>query len=187
MFNEALATLRDRSAPTAAFRQASDVVCTDLINQLSTNFHKKNIDVVDVVFVFVLRAALAFLHPATTRFPSAKVGFAGLRRNEETAEAEWYYERLPALSPHSIVVICDPMLATGGSASETAQKLLSLGVAPSNLFFVGVIGAPEGLEKLSALLPKEQILLGALDPGLDSKKFIVPGLGDFGDRYFGTV
>ncbi len=78
------------------------------------------------------------------------------------------------------------MLATGGSADEVIQRLLSSGADARHIYFLGVIGAPEGLERITKSIPKDNVILGALDAGLDDKKFIVPGLGDFGDRFCGT-
>lgn len=135
--------------------------------------------------MIILRAGLAFLDTAIERFPSALIASAGLRRDEETAEAHWYYQNFPPLSKNHTAVILDPMLATGGSAIAVVQELRRCGVLPYHIHFTGLLGAPEGIAALSAILPRENILLATIDEGLDAKKFIVPGLGDFGDRYFG--
>lgn len=128
---------------------------------------------------------MAMLNAAIHTFPSAPVAVAGLKRDEETAVAHWYYENFPPVTKRHTIVILDPMLATGGSAEEVVLNLQNRGADPNKIFFVGIIAAPEGVVRLSKHIPKQNILLAAVDAGLDAKKYIVPGLGDFGDRYFG--
>lgn len=181
-----LPLLRDRTLPTAAFRAAARPIIHTLIDVLHQHLSNKNAEQ-NVVFVIILRAGLAFLDTAIERFPSALVASAGLRRDEETAQAQWYYRNFPPLSRDHTAVILDPMLATGGSAIAVVQELRRCGLLPHRIHFAGLLGAPEGLAALSEILPRENILLATIDEGLDMKKFIVPGLGDFGDRYFGYV
>lgn len=138
-----------------------------------------------VVLVIILRAAMAFINPAREVFPNAPIGVFGMKRDERTKVARWYYENLPPLSRRSVVIVLDPMLATGGSAAAAARRLLVRGSDPKNIYFVGIIAAPEGISRLARFIPQENITLAAVDTGLDAQKLIIPGLGDFGDRYFG--
>ena len=180
-------TLRNRSKKTADFRKASSTVCSALTKKLRARLRKDKVSEKQITMIFVLRAALAFLYDATKTFPGASVGMMGLRRDEQTAKPIWYYENIPAVSKKSTIVIFDPMLATGGSGEETLKNLAKRGANMRAVYFVCVIAAPEGISKIAQYMPRENIIAGAIDKGLDAKKFIVPGLGDFGDRYFGTT
>jgi len=140
----------------------------------------------DVVLVPILRSGLALLPAFIKYFSDAVVGFVGLRRDEKTAIAQLYYCKLPKIKNEDQVIILDPMIATGGTAIETIQILLKKGVAQEQIIFVAVVCAPEGLDKVSKLFPKVKFIVAARDKGLNDKKFIIPGLGDFGDRFFGT-
>jgi uracil phosphoribosyltransferase len=138
-----------------------------------------------VVFVPVLRAGLAMLDAMSDFVPSSKVGFVGLERDEETAIAHSYYEKLPRQLEGSETVILDPMLATGGSALM-AIDLLKRHRATS-IRLACIVAAPEGIRLVQQHHPDVLIVTCAIDRGLNDRKFILPGLGDFGDRYFGTV
>jgi len=137
-----------------------------------------------IVVVPVLRAGLSMLFPARDFLPWASVGFIGLERDENTAIAREYYQKLPQNINNKYVLILDPMLATGGSLIDTiaAVKLKK----PKNISAVCIVGAPEGVERLKNEHPDVDLYISAIDSHLDENKFIYPGLGDFGDRYFGT-
>ena len=177
--------LRDRAVSTAEFRRAADDVCEHLMGVVKEDLVKKGIEQKDVVLVIILRAAIAFLGAATAIFPDAPIGVLGMRRDERTLEPFWYYENLPPISSKSTVIILDPMLATSGSVGAAVERLHMRGADMARMHFVGIIGAPEGVARLTALMPKENVVLGAIDKGLNDQGMIVPGLGDFGDRYFG--
>jgi uracil phosphoribosyltransferase len=138
-----------------------------------------------VIFVPVLRSGLALLDAMNNFLPGSKVGFVGMERNEQTAIARSYYAKLPRQFGDAMVVILDPMLATGGSALATRRLLREAGARQVRL--ACVVAAPEGVEALVHEDPAIRIYTCALDRGLNERKFIVPGLGDFGDRYFGTA
>ena len=180
-----LKILRDRKADTTEFRDATRRLCALLMRKQKTILQKRGVPQKDVVFVVILRASLAFLDAAMQSFPKAPVGVLGLKRDEKTFAPRWYYENLPRLSKKSTVVICDPMLATGGSAEAAIKKLARRGADRKKMYFVGVIAATEGLSRLAKHIPQRNIMLAAVDEKLDARKMIVPGLGDFGDRYFG--
>jgi uracil phosphoribosyltransferase len=155
------------------------------IIELKRTLKGNNADESTLIFAVILRAGFALLPEALEAYPDAKVAVLGLRRNERTKKAYWYYENTPKITSKDTIAILDPMLATGGSAVQAVRRLLDLGGNAKKIYFVGVIAAPEGLDRLTRLIPQENLILAAVDNGLDAKKFIVPGLGDFGDRYFG--
>ncbi|HZU11678.1 MAG TPA: uracil phosphoribosyltransferase [Chloroflexota bacterium] len=138
-----------------------------------------------VIFVPVLRAGLAMLDAMSDFVPGSKVGFVGLERDEKTAIAHSYYQKLPAQLENAETIILDPMLATGGSAIATADLLKES--RASRIRLACIVAAPEGIAALRAKHPDVRIFTAAIDDSLNERKFIVPGLGDFGDRYFGTT
>ena len=183
-----LSGMRDRSASTAKFRRASDALAPllceatiEAMGEVAGNSGAAD----DVTLVPVLRAGLALLPAFTTALPSAPVGFLGIARDEETALPSLYYENLPE-EPTRRALILDPMLGTAGSSRLAVKRLIVAGFAPENIYFTGVLAAPVGVERLSTVIPRWNITLAAIDDGLDTQNFIVPGLGDYGDRYFGT-
>jgi len=137
-----------------------------------------------VVAVPVLRAGLGMLEAFLDLVPSAHVGYFGLERDEATAIARRYYEKVPKNLGDSAVFLLDPMLATGGSAAHAVDGLRGMGARRVRL--VSIVAAPEGVAYLQAAAPDVEIFTAALDEGLDDRKYIVPGLGDFGDRLYGT-
>lgn len=183
--NASLLILRNRTKGTAEFRRAADAVCADVTSTMKKELARRGVNDKDVVLVVILRAAIAFLGAAVGAFPDAPVGVLGMKRDETTLEPYWYYENMPPISENNAIVILDPMLATGGSAAAAVERLKTRGADPSRIYFAGVIAAPEGIARLTALIPKENIVCAATDDGLDDHGMIVPGLGDFGDRYFG--
>ena len=132
----------------------------------------------------ILRAGLGMVEGVLTMIPSAKVGHIGLYRNEETLEPVEYYCKIPKDCDERDVFVVDPMLATGGSAIAAIQMMKNRGV--KNMRFLCVIAAPEGVKKLQEAHPDVDIYIGALDEHLNENGYIVPGLGDAGDRIFGT-
>lgn len=180
-----LATLRDRETDTAAFRAAAREAGMSLMRDMQELLARHQIAPERIVCVIVLRSGIALLEPMLQVFPEARAGVVGLKRDETTFEPHWYYENLPAISKASVIVILDPMLATGGSAEAVAKRLLEHGADTKNIYFLGIIAAPEGRARLAQHIPEENILIAALDEGLTPQKLITPGLGDFGDRYFG--
>lgn len=138
----------------------------------------------DVVVVAVLRAGLCLVDPVLDLLPKARVGHIGLRRNEETARASCYSVHLPERLADSLILLVDPMLATGGSAVMAIDILKDAGARHIRLLCVVV--APEGLAIVERAHPDVDIYSPALDRELNDKKYILPGLGDFGDRLYGT-
>ena len=139
-----------------------------------------------IVLAIALRAGLSLVEPFRTYFPQARVAMIGLERDEETAIAKTYYYKPPHINPDDTVIFIDPMIATGGSACITINKLIESGAKEENMVVVGIIGATEGVERLKTKFPKINIVIPEVDVELNETKFIVPGLGDFGDRFYGT-
>lgn len=137
-----------------------------------------------LAFVPILRAGLGMVDGVLSLVPSARVGHIGLYRDPETLKPVEYYCKLPADIHEREVIVLDPMLATGGSAIDAISQIKKRG--PKSIKFMGIIGAPEGLEALCKAHPDVQIYLAALDEKLNDHGYIVPGLGDAGDRIFGT-
>lgn len=183
--NPYLPVLRDRSTPTAEFRGAAHALAGIAMRELQKQLRASSIDASSIVIVIILRSAMTMLDAALRAFPSAPIAVVGLKRDEKTAVARWYYENFPLITLSQTVVILDPMLATGGSAEEAVLRLKDRGADPRKIRFVGIIAAPEGIARLVKHIPEGNIIVAAVDEKLDAKKFIVPGLGDFGDRYFG--
>ena len=184
---KSLDVLRDRTSDTPAFRKAANDVCNHLVRRTKRALLKNGIEPAHVVVIIILRAAVAFLDVATRAFPEAPVGVLGLKRDEQTLKPHWYYENLPTISKNHTLIIFDPMLATGGSVEAVVKRLVKRGADPKNIHFVGIIASPEGYERLAKRIPQNNITLAAVDRGLDERGMIVPGIGDFGDRYFGYV
>jgi uracil phosphoribosyltransferase len=138
----------------------------------------------DLVVVSVLRAGLGMLEAALELLPHARVGHIGLERDEQTAAASRYYAKLPAITATTTVLLVDPMLATGGSAVLAASLVTAAGA--TDLRLLCLVAAPEGLAAFSAAWPDVPVFTPAVDRGLNARKFILPGLGDFGDRLYGT-
>lgn len=137
----------------------------------------------DLVAVPVLRAGLGMLEAVTELFPEILVGYLGLERDEASLEPQSYYEKLPSVAGRHVLVL-DPMLATGGSGSAACAAVKA--GSPGTVRFVCVVAAPEGLARMEADHPDVPIFTAALDRQLNDRGYILPGLGDFGDRLFGT-
>ncbi len=191
-----LAGLRDKNTDPHHFRLLCRSLTTLLVLQatyrmrtrqakIETPIKATDVHVLDqsLAVVPVLRAGLGMLEPIMELFPQVAVGYIGLERHEDTAIARSYYSKLPALA--GCYTLCvDPMLATGGSAAQAVSLIKAHG--GEDITMVSVVAAPEGVATLSAAHPDITIVTGALDEGLNDRKYIVPGLGDFGDRLYGT-
>ena len=137
-----------------------------------------------IAIVPILRAGLGMVDGILSLFPAAKIGHIGLARNEKTLEPEEYYCKLPADIEEKIVMVVDPMLATGGSAVDAIKMLKKRGCKKIKL--LSIIAAPEGVEKVAKEHPDVEIFISTLDRCLNEHGYILPGLGDAGDRIFGT-
>ena len=192
-----LVELRDIATTNSAFRHALDDLGTMLIYEAARHLPTVDVTVTtplgpapgrrlahNPVVVPVLRAGLGLLPSAFRALPDADAGFVGMARDEETFAPVPYVSKLPAQMSGRPCIVLDPMLATGGSLSHTCQLLLERG-APDPLIVVCVLAAPEGIERLRADGLNLTIVTASVDSHLNEKAFIVPGLGDAGDRQFG--
>ncbi|HMJ38790.1 MAG TPA: uracil phosphoribosyltransferase [Verrucomicrobiae bacterium] len=188
--------LRDRSTAPEEFRVLARKIITLLLYEATADLpvtHGKvqtpltEADAIsmdrEVVAIPVLRSGLGILGPVLELLPLVSVGYIGLERDEETAVARIYYKKLPKLEG-KVPLLLDPMLATGGSAAQALDLIKEAG--GRNPRMICVVAAPEGVKVLEERHPEVQIYTAALDQGLNDRAFIVPGLGDFGDRLFGT-
>jgi len=193
---DSLAGLRDRDTDPEQFRALARNVITFLLYEatadLATRPGKVRTPITDadvltiereVVAIPVLRAGLGLLAPVLELLPRVSVGYIGLERDEDTAVARIYYNKLPKLEGKTPLLL-DPMLATGGSAAQALDLIKEAG--GSDPRFICVVAAPEGVKVVEERHPEVQIFAAALDASLNDKAYIVPGLGDFGDRLFGT-
>ena len=193
---DSLAGLRDRSTDHEEFRVLARKLIALLLYEATADLPVRRGTVQtplkeapatyverEVVAIPVLRAGLGLLGPVLELLPNVSVGYIGLERDEETAVARIYYQKLPKLAG-KVPLLLDPMLATGGSAAQALDMIKAAGGRDPRM--ICVVAAPEGVKVLEERHPEVHIYTAALDDGLNDKAFIVPGLGDFGDRLFGT-
>jgi uracil phosphoribosyltransferase len=198
LVHDALASLRDKRTPPDAFRRLATRISVLLAAEALRAIPTAPVTVEtpigpadgrrvasDVVVVPVLRAGLGMLDAVLELVPSARVGYIGLQRDERTAIASQYYSKLPDRLEQSYVLMIDPMLATGGSASAALDLLRRAGA--SRVRIVCIVAAPEGIACVERDHPDVLIYTPVVDRQLNAHKYIVPGLGDFGDRLYGTV
>jgi uracil phosphoribosyltransferase len=197
LVDDVMSALRDKETPSVEFRRLAHRVSLLVVAEATRDLPTAEADVETpleatralrlagrVVAVPVLRAGLGMLQAFLELVPSAQVGYFGLERNEETAVARRYYEKVPKDLSNAVVYLLDPMLATGGSAAMAIDGLHGLGAAHVRLLCV--VAAPEGVALLEKTHPEAEVYTAAVDRGLNAHKYILPGLGDFGDRLFGT-
>jgi uracil phosphoribosyltransferase len=191
-----LTVLRDKNTDPEAFRAAARRLTYTLIIESTTEAPltagpvetplttAAGHEIGEFVAVAVLRAGLGMLDAVIDLIPHVKVGYAGVQRNEETAQPEEYYVKFPTMDGASVLVL-EPMLATGGSLSWAVDKVKEAGA--TNVTALCCVAAPEGAKRMEADHPDVRIFAASLDEGLNESYYIVPGLGDMGDRLFGTV
>ncbi len=193
-----ISLLRDKNTGSKDFRELVGEIATLMCYEATRDLPLKEVEIETPVaiaktkvisgrklaFVPILRAGLGMVEGMLSLVPAAKVGHIGLYRDPETYEPHEYYCKLPSDIAKREVIVLDPMLATGGSAIDAISLLKKKGVV--NIKFLCIIAAPEGLKALSETHPDVQIYAASLDECLNEHKYIVPGLGDAGDRIFGT-
>jgi uracil phosphoribosyltransferase len=196
-----LSALRDESTPSPAFRRLVDDLVTLLAYEATRSVSVEPVAITTPITVTtgvrltsppplvvpVLRAGVGMLDGLIRLLPDAEVGFAGLARDERTAEPSWYADRLPQDAAGRDVFVLDPMLATGGTLVAVVEVLLERGA--DTVTCVCVLAAPEGIARVDAAFPGDNVSLvvAAVDERLDERSYIVPGLGDAGDRLFGSA
>lgn len=197
LLQRAVTVLRAQTTDRAAFREALEDATWALAYEALREVPLREVEVdtplettqgaelaKPVMVVAILRAGLGMVDAFLRLVPDASVAHIGMRRNEETLQPEGYYESLPTGVPESTVFVVDPMLATGGSAIAALARLREVGA--TDLRLVCLVAAPEGIEAVRRAEPDVPIIAAALDRQLDERGYIRPGLGDAGDRIFGT-
>jgi uracil phosphoribosyltransferase len=192
-----LTRLRDKRTQPQEFRRLLGEIASLMIYEATRNFGVKKISVEtplapapgfqlerEVVLVPVLRAGLGMLDSILQLLPHARVGFIGLKREETTLRAQFYHKSLPKNLSRFEVILIDPMLATGGSAVAALDLLVEQGA--KHIRLVNLVAAPEGIRVVQKSYPRVPIFTAAVDRKLNERGYIVPGLGDAGDRLFGT-
>ena len=193
-----LSILRNKKTGTKEFRELISEVtlflCYEVMKdaklhevEVETPIKKMKAQMIDennYIFVPILRAGTGMIDGIVKMIPNAKIGHIGLYRDEETVKPVRYYYKMPSGIESKEIIIIDPMLATGGSGIDAITLLKEDGA--KNIKFLSIIAAPEGLKKMQEVHPDVQIYCAAIDEGLNEVSYIVPGLGDAGDRIFGT-
>lgn len=193
-----VAIIRDKNTSTKQFREVISEIATLMAYEAFKKVPTQQITVEtpletveqtvvkenSIAIVPILRAGLGMVDGILTLFPAAKVGHIGMYRNEETLEPQEYYCKLPQGIEDKVVMLVDPMLATGGSAIDAITLLKKREC--KHIKFLAIIGAPEGVEKVHAAHPDVEVYVSTLDRQLNENGYILPGLGDAGDRIFGT-
>jgi uracil phosphoribosyltransferase len=193
-----LGLLRDAETPTQFFRQLVNELAVLLTYEVTKDLPVEEVEIETplermtvprisgkkVAVVPILRAGIGMLDGVLSLLTAARVGFIGLYRNEETLQPVEYYVKLPADVADRDVILLDPMLATGNSTAAAVEILKNAGA--QSVRMIAIIAAPEGIERLHAAHPAVHVVVASIDRGLDERGYIVPGLGDAGDRLYGT-
>ena len=199
LVNHKIAILRDVNTGTKQFRELIEEIATLMAFEALKDAPTKEVEVQtplekvtqtmvqenSIAIIPILRAGLGMVNGVLALFPTAKVGHIGLYRDEKTFEPKEYYCKLPVGIEDKVAILLDPMLATGGSASAAIQFLKDRGVKKIKL--MSILAAPEGIERLTADHPDVQVYVAKVDRCLNDHCYILPGLGDAGDRLFGTI
>jgi len=200
-----LAIIRDKNSDCEKFKNALRRITYSLIYEATSKLPliKKTIETplvstecevfdsrAQLIIAPILRAGMIFCEVAQELLPFANVHHIGMYRDEETLEPVWYYDKRKEIKEDKdkvFVLLLDPMLATGNSAVDAVENFISKGVKEENIVFVSLISSPEGIKRLNTAYPDVKIVTAALDEKLNSKGYILPGLGDAGDRIYNTV
>lgn len=197
LINHKLSIIRSTTTNTKDFRETLNEISTLMAYEVTRDLPVKEIEVdtpiskakayelsAEIVIVPILRAGLGMVDGIHSLIPTAKIGHIGLYRNEETLKPERYYAKFPSTLQDAVVFLVDPMLATGGSAVEAINILKEKGA--KKIAYMGLVGVDEGINNIMEHHPDVDIYLAAKDEKLNENGYIVPGLGDCGDRIFGT-
>ena len=198
LIKQKITKMRAEHTSSRDFRECLDEIAMLMTYEVARNLPLQEVEVAtpvakttgykvagDIFVVPILRAGLGLLTGVLKMIPDARVGFIGLYRDEETHEPHEYYCKLPDPIDQRLIVVLDPMLATGGSAIAAIDFIKAHG--GKSIKFMSIIAAPEGVERLAKAHPDVQIYCGTIDRQLNKDAYICPGLGDAGDRIFGTI
>lgn len=194
-----LSILRNKTSNRQEFREAATRLTHLLAQEVLQHIPTQNISLetpiattqgtaitTDIMLMPILRSGITMLPTFISYFPQASIAVIGARRDEETAQAHLYYQNIPPHTTNTRVIILDPMIATGGTGLIALTLLKNLGFPEHNIIFCSIISAPEGITILKNQFSAVIHVTAVIDDHLNTRKFIVPGIGDFGDRYFGT-
>ncbi|GAB4185026.1 MAG: uracil phosphoribosyltransferase [Simkaniaceae bacterium] len=181
MIKEALAKLRDLNTSPSEFRYYSQLIFKHMAKEALNGLEAEKI-----YLIILLRSGIAMLPSFLHIFPTAKIGFFGVERDEHTAIPRKYYENIPKFSVPDHIFLLDPMIATGGTMTMAVDRLKELGAGEGQMQIFSLISAKPGIETLKKRFPLIKMHLHVQDPGLDKDNWISPGLGDFGNRFFDT-
>lgn len=197
LISHKLAILRDEKTQPFQFRMLIDEISYLMMFEATRDLALRDVEVktpvantkaqklsTKLMICPILRAALGMLDSVFKLIPDASVGFLGFQRDEKTAKAEFFYAKLPNDASERTAIIIDPMFATGGTAIDAVKFLKDKGV--QHIKFIAIIAAPEGLARFSEVYPDVEVFTASIDEKLNEKNYIVPGLGDAGDRVFNT-
>ena len=197
LIDHKMSIIRDKNTNTKNFREGVNEIGGLITFEITRDLPLKDVEIEtpiqtyvsrqlakDVIVVPILRAGLGMVDGIQMIIPTAKVGHVGMYRDEKTLEPHEYYAKFPNEIVHGTVLVVDPMLATGGSASAAIAAVKKRGA--TDIRYVGLVGCPEGVARLNRDHPDVDIYLAAMDEKLNEQGYIVPGLGDCGDRLFGT-
>lgn len=193
-----LTVLRDKETNHTEFKANLNEIASLMVFEMLRDYKTKNINIEtptntktigqtfdkEIVIVPILRAGIGMVEGIQNLVPQARVGHIGLYRDEKTLEAHEYFYKMPNVSKDSVIIVVDPMLATGGSAVDAINKLKQDGF--NNIKMVSLVGAPEGIENLKKHTSNIDLYIASIDEKLNEEGYIIPGLGDAGDRIFGT-
>ena len=200
-----LAVIRDKNSDCERFKSALKRITYPLIFEATKDLPLVNKTVetpietttckvfnpeCQLIIAPILRAGMIFCEVAQEILPFANVHHIGMYRDEETLEPVWYYDKRKEIKENKnnvFVIILDPMLATGNSAIDAVKNFISKGAKEENIVFMSLISSPEGIKALTTKFPKVKVVTAALDRQLNSKGYIMPGLGDAGDRIYNTI
>lgn len=197
LIHQKLAKLRDKKTFTKEFRETVGEIASLMTYEATRDMPLKDVEIVtpvgvakckvlekEVVIVPILRAGLGMVDAVQNLIPTAKIGHIGLYRDEETLEPHEYYAKFPPTIKDAVVLLVDPMLATGHSAVKGIDILKEAGA--KDIVYLGIVGVQQGIDNIVNKHPDVKIVLACQDEKLNEKGYIVPGLGDCGDRLFGT-
>ena len=193
-----LSVLRDKNTNHTEFKANLNEIASLMVYELLSDYKPKEICIEtptnsktigkcfdkEIVIVPILRAGIGMVEGIKLLLPQARVGHIGLYRDEKTLESHEYFYKMPNVPKDSVIIVVDPMLATGGSAIDAINKLNKDGF--SNIKMVSIVGAPEGINNLKQKVKNVDLFIAAIDEKLNKDGYIIPGLGDAGERIFGT-
>jgi len=199
MKDSLLTILRDKNTSKVNFRHAAQQLAMILASEaaLKVKQQKKTVETIHskavghelfqkVCLIAILRSGMTLLPAFLYYFEDAYIGILGIRRDENTFKPNLYYENLPLIDKDTLLIILDPMIATGGTLCLAIDKSLQKGAKESNIIIHSILSAPQGIKQIQQHYKDVTINTVAVDEKLNDKKYIVPGLGDYGDRFFGT-